>query len=115
MKAGDKSWVKFLIIGLIVGLVLFGAFDLFLFNNDTLREKYVLNAGSGIGGYKVHHSFYALVGLVVGAGALFWNKKWGWIIIGFCVAGIIVHTIGDGRLVFIESVENYLKYAEVFR
>ncbi len=82
------------VFGLLIGLVVTGLFEAILY---FVLGKEFWHADRVFLGYKIHHSVVGalaiLCGLVLGIN-LFW--------IGIGIGIIVMHTITDGRLVFIE-------------
>jgi len=103
-----------LLIGLAVGILIGLAFDFITLNISSFKETFWMNP-SGFFGYKFHHSFFALGLLVFGIVLVYFKKPSGYYWIGISLGLIIAHTIGDGRLIFIEKLGDYLKHAQKFK
>jgi len=93
------------ILGLLIGLISTLIFDLVTLKNKKLKEKIWINSRS-FRGYKFHHSCWGLIFILLG----FINL----IFLGLGIGIVIIHTITDGRLVFIEKEDKYRNYAKKF-
>ena len=54
-------------------------------------------------GFHVHHTVLGLFLVIYGFYSTFSDSKFGWFWIGFGLGTIVIHTIVDRRLVFIEK------------
>lgn len=95
----DYAFLHDFVMGLILGSLVFGAHDTALSRNKALRQK-LWDTPYLIYGYHVHHSVLGLFLILIGA--IFYSQI-GRATIGFGVGIIIVHTMFDGRFVFIEK------------
>lgn len=86
-------------LGFVLGFLIFTVFEILFSRSKVLRKKYWDNPRL-VNGYHVHHSTGGLVLVVTG---LIMKNSIGQVFIGLGVAMIIVHTLFDGRLVFIEK------------
>ena len=87
-------------LGFVLGFLIFTVVEILFSRNKVLRKKYWDNPRL-IYGYHIHHSTWGLLFIIIG---LFIKKSsFGQELIGLGVAMIIVHTLFDGRLVFIEK------------
>jgi len=82
--------------GLILGLVATAIWEVSMYFIPFLKNKY-WDKPTRIFGYHVHHSVFGLLGIMVGILIVRWY------VVGLGVGIIVIHTIGDGRLVFIEK------------
>ena len=89
--------------GVLLGIVVSHLFELSLKNNKTLRRKYFRNH-EVIFVYHVHHSMYGLGSMIIGI--ILYANNVATLPLFFIALGvgiIIMHTIFDGRFVFIEK------------
>lgn len=86
-------------LGFVLGFLILTVIEILLSRNKVLRKKYWDNPRL-VYGYHIHHSTLGLVLVVTG---LIVKNSIGQVLIGLGVAIIIVHTLFDGRLVFIEK------------
>lgn len=83
-------------LGLIIGLFLTGLFEYIIYFNF----QNIWNNPKMYFGYHVHHSVLGLVSIVIGL--IFLKKlKIAYFLIGLGLGIILIHTITDGRLIFI--------------
>lgn len=91
------SFVK----GFIWGVVIASLFEVIFYFIPFLRANFWDNPKL-IFGFHFHHSIIGLVFLLIGAGYLKKDKLKAVFLIGFGLAVIFVHTLTDGRLIFVE-------------
>lgn len=98
-----KELVVSLIIGLLIGIIPFGLIEVIGRSIPVLKENFYDNPKQLIFGYHIHHSVLGLLSITWGIYSVFQklNKPFFWI--GLGLGMIIIHTIADGRLVFIEK------------
>ena len=89
------------LLGLLIGIVATGLLEGVVFSDQTLKEKFWDNPGI-IFGYHVHHSTLGILGIITGFILLFRRSHAAYLLLGIGLGIIIIHTITDGRLVFIE-------------
>ena len=93
--------IYLLLIGLLLGIVLTWVFELILKTNKKLREKYY-RRHKLFWGYHIHHSTFGLVFIALNVVLFLMDKKPTDLIYTAIGVGIIImHTISDGRFVFI--------------
>lgn len=92
--------------GLLCGLVITWLFELVLKTNKKLKEKYY-SPYKIYFGYHIHHSCFSFPVIILSI-ILFWqNQKTSALFaIGLALGIIIMHTISDGRFVFIDKQRN---------
>lgn len=91
------------LIGIVVGIGVTMLFEYILTSNPHLKKNYWDNP-KGIFGYHVHHSSYGLLVLVVGSILLVLQSGPFLFCFGLGLGIIIMHTITDKRLVFVEKL-----------
>ena len=89
-----------MIAGLLIGLITTSFIEVIIFNVPYLRENYWDNPKL-IFGYHFHHSLLGLLFVITGLFAPL-KKNRRLLLIGIGLGIIIIHTISDGRLIFIE-------------
>ena len=89
--------------GLLFGLIITRLFELVLKTNKKLRERYYTRHNI-FWGYHIHHSCFSFPVIILSI-ILFWqNQKISALFtIGLAVGIIVMHTISDGRFVFINK------------
>ena len=89
-------------IGLLLGMIATWMFELILLTNKKLRNRYYRHNAIFFG-YHVHHSTYGLLAFCLSAVLFFTNQESAlfWLSSGLGI--IVVHTISDGKFVFIEK------------
>ena len=88
---------------ILAGILMTWIFELVLKTNDILYEKYYTH-NSVMFGYHFHHSTYGLA-LFVSSGImlLIGYDTAPLVLLGMGIGIIVMHTISDGRFVFIEK------------
>jgi len=87
--------------GLLIGLILTFIFELILLQIPYLKYNFWDHPKLILG----HHFHHSLLGLLFVITGFFWpikNKKAKLFLIGLGLGIIIIHTISDGRLIFVE-------------
>lgn len=92
------------IMGLLSGMILFGILDTMGLFIPYFKKNFYDNPKL-IFGYHVHHTVLGLFSIVWGLYSFFNQSKNGYFWIGFGFGTIIIHTIVDRRLVFIEKIK----------
>ena len=87
----------------LLGVATTWLFELILKTNKKLRRKYYRHHEI-LFGYHVHHSTYGLILIIVSV-ILFLQNQHGsaLMVFGIGMGNIMMHTISDGRFVFIEK------------
>lgn len=99
----DTEHIFLLIIGLVFGVAITWMFELVLKSNLKFRKKYYEHHKI-FWGYHIHHSTFGLVFIALNVILFLIDKKTTDLIYTAIGVGIIImHTISDGRLVFIEK------------
>ncbi|MEK7540753.1 MAG: hypothetical protein AAB529_00720 [Patescibacteria group bacterium] len=99
----DIEYILFLIIGVVAGVAATWLFELILKTNKNLRNKYY-KRHKIFWGYHIHHSTYGLVFILLNIVLFLMDKKTTDLFYTALGIGIIImHTISDGRVVFIEK------------
>ena len=89
--------------GLVLGLLVTLLFEMILKTNKKLRDRYY-RRHEVLLGYHVHHSTFGLVAFFISIWLfLIGNNSGSLFVVWFGVGIIIVHTISDGRFVFIDK------------
>ncbi len=89
--------------GLLFGIIISHFFELSLKKNITLRNKYYRHHEIFFG-YHIHHSMYGLVCVILGIVLILKNHHASSIFfITTGVSIIAMHTLFDGRLIFLEK------------
>lgn len=89
--------IKEIFTGLIIGLFFTGLFEFIVYFNF----KNVWDNPQTYFGYHIHHSVVGLISIIIGL--FFINRlRVAYFLVGLGLGIIILHTITDGRLVFIE-------------
>lgn len=91
------------LIGLAFGSVFTVLVEIFLIYIPFFR-KYVVTNPRLVFGYQIHHSTLGLIIVLLGLILLLLGKSGGSMVVGFGIGMILVHTISDGRFIFIEKV-----------
>lgn len=93
----EKLKVKQIFSGLAIGLFLTALFEYIIYTNF----QNIWNNPKIYFGFHIHHSVYGLISIITG---LFFIRKLKvfYFLIGLGLGIIIMHTINDGRLIFIE-------------
>ncbi len=95
--------ILLIVIGLLFGVVISHFFELSLKENKLLKNRYYRHHEI-IFGYHIHHSMYGLVCIIFGIILSFKDHPISsTFFIATGVGIIIMHTIFDGRLIFIEK------------
>jgi len=95
--------IKTLILGIVCGLVITWMFELVLKTNKKLREKYYTHHKI-FWGYHIHHSSYSFPVIIASVVLFLQNRMMSSVFVLGIAAGIIImHTISDGRFVFIDK------------
>ena len=88
---------------ILVGIAITWVFELVLKNNKKLRTRYYRHHEI-LFGYHVHHSMYGVFLIILSIVFLLQHNISAAIIsIGLALGIIIMHTISDGKFVFIEK------------
>ena len=91
------------LLGLMFGLLITLMFEFFLKTNKTLRNRYYRRHNVFLG-YLTHHSIYGLFFIAIGIALYFMGDTDAFLFSVLAGVGvIIVHTISDGRLIFLEK------------
>lgn len=91
------------LMGLLFGLLITWLFELVLKTNKKLRNKYYKHHKI-LFGYHVHHSAFGLIFIVLSIILFLTNQKTSALFVFWVGVGIIIlHTVSDGRFVFIEK------------
>ena len=97
-----NSLISLFCISLIFGLLFTWLFEKVLKNNKNLRKKYYKNHNI-VFGFHFHHSTYGIFFIIASALMLLIDKvNFSLISIGFAIGIIIIHTISEGRFIFVE-------------
>jgi hypothetical protein len=95
--------ILFVVIGLLLGVLVSHAFELSLKKNKLLKNKYYRHHEI-IFGYHIHHSMYGLLCFVASLiFALAGRQPFSLFFLATGIGIITMHTIFDGRLIFIEK------------
>src|SRR3989344_5778811 len=95
--------ISLLLISTLVGIILTHIFESILQTNKTLKQKYY-ERHKLFFGFHVHHSTFGLLCFVVSLVLFFTQRNTPGIIwVGLGLGIIIMHTLSDGRFVFIEK------------
>ncbi len=89
------------VYGILAGLLITGFFELIIY--FYLGVEYWNNPKTYFG-YHLHHSLFGLLSGVLGAILYQKRKSTGLFLIGLGIGIIILHTITDGRLIFLEKL-----------
>ncbi len=89
--------------GLILGLIITWLTEIIIKNKTLLKKSY--DNPKLFFGYHVHHTVIGFLFIIFGIILAFINLYCGLFLIGFGIAMIIVHTLFDGRIVFIEKIK----------
>lgn len=103
-----KDVVYPFIAGLLLGIIPFGILEVIGLNVPYFRKKFYGNPAdipTLIYGYHLHHSFLGLLSIGWGLYSVFNKSRNPSFWIGLGIGIIIVHTIIDGKLIFIEKVK----------
>ncbi len=90
-------------IGLVFGIIPFGLIEVIGKSVPLLKENFYDNPKQLILGYHVHHTVLGLISIVWGIYSILQKSSKPYFWIGLGLGMIIIHTIADGRLVFIEK------------
>lgn len=92
--------MQLIVIGLLLGLILTLIFEKISLSNKELKKLW--DNPKTIKGFHIHHSVPGLIIFLFGTYLFLINIEKGLFLIGFGIGIIIVHTITDGRFIFIE-------------
>ncbi len=90
--------VRRLLIGTVIGLFLSGAAEGCLFLLGAWDHPWT------IAGYHIHHSVFGVLAILIGAAATIRHLKSAWYLVGIGVGIIAMHTLTDGRFIFLEYI-----------
>ena len=100
--------ISIFIVGLLCGLVITWLFELVLKTNKKLKEKYY-SPYKICFGYHIHHSCFSFPVIILSIVLFLQNQKISALFtLGIAVGIIIMHTISDGRFVFIENRSGFV-------
>lgn len=95
--------IYLLIIGLVSGIVLTWVFEFVLKHNKKLRHRYYWHHQL-FRGWHIHHSIYGIFFILLNiAMFLYEHEMTDFFYTALGVGIIIMHTISDGRFIFIEK------------
>lgn len=99
----DTEHIFLLIIGVALGVTITWLFELVLKTNKNLRKKYYSHHKI-FWGYHIHHSTFGLAFILLNVILFLIDRKTTDLFYTALGIGIIImHTISDGRIIFIEK------------
>ena len=99
----DIEHIFFLIAGAVFGIAITWGFEFVLKKNKNLRKKYYEHHKI-FWGYHIHHSTFGLVFIALNVVLFLMDKNPTDLVYTAIGIGIIImHTISDGRIIFIEK------------
>jgi len=102
----DTEHIFLLIMGLVGGIAATWLFEQILKTNKKFRKKYYEHP-KFFWGYRIHHSTYGLVFIALNVALFFMDKKPNDLIYTAIGMGIIImHTLSEGKFIFIEKQKN---------
>lgn len=96
------------VAGLFLGIILFGILEIIGLKTPFLRRKFYgdpADIPTLIYGYHLHHSVLGLISIGWGFYLMFNKTGNPFFWIGLGIGIIIVHTVVDGKVIFIEKVK----------
>lgn len=90
------------IFGLLIGMLATWLLEIILQRNKLLRKEFVDNHKS-IFGYRVHHSTFGLLFLIIGLFSIYYPLTNALFFLGLGIGIILLHTITSKRFVFVEK------------
>ncbi|MEK7597272.1 MAG: hypothetical protein AAB441_01350 [Patescibacteria group bacterium] len=91
------------IFGLLIGMFTTWSLEITLQRNKLLRKEFVDNHKS-IFGYRVHHSTFGLLFLIIGFFSMYPPFTNALFFLGLGIGVITIHTITSKRFIFIEKL-----------
>ena len=93
-------------LGLIIGATITALADGVLYFNKRLRSQYWNNPKT-FHGYHIHHSVLGIILIIASGLLMIFGNEYSFFLFGLGVGIIVVHTIMDGRLIFIEKKKQF--------
>ncbi len=104
-----KEILASLITGFLWGLIPFGLLEVMGWKVPFIRRNFYENPKHLVFGYHIHHSVLGILSIVWGIYSLFSKSGNPYFLIGLGLGIIVIHTIADKRLVFIERAKPHVE------